>query len=164
MGARRDEWLAPVQRSGVTIMDRFLGEVKLEAPVRHVPVTHAPAANAPVANASIADAPGGKAAQASSRAKAAVLIACVLLGAYFYAAQEKKNAATAHAVQETLEQLAAGPADAAAQGRVFHDKQGNVYCGELGGHNARAAELRLKDGMRLFVCGPGRRAGGPPPR
>jgi hypothetical protein len=150
-------------------MDRFLGEVKIErpaprAPARHVPVTHAPVANAPVAN-TIADAPGGKAAQASSRAKAAVLIACVLLGAYFYAAQEKKNAATAHAVQETLEQLAAGPADAAAvQGRVFHDRQGNVYCGELGGHNARGAELRLKDGMRLFVCGPGPRAGGPPPR
>jgi hypothetical protein len=149
-------------------MDRFLGEVEIErpaplAPARHVPVTHAPVASAPVANAIAA--PGGKAARASSRAKAVVLTACVLLGAYFYAAQEKKNAATAHAVQETLEQLAAGPADAAAlQGRVFHDRQGNVYCGELGGHNARGGELRLKDGMRLFVCGPGPRAGGPPPR
>jgi hypothetical protein len=164
-------------------MDRFLGEVKIDrpaprGPVRHIPVTNAPLAEAPpapapVAPAPVADAPGGKAAQASSRAKALVLTACVLFGAYFYAAQEAKYAASAGAPQalpremrQTLAQLAAGNDEAASvQVRgVFYDKHEGQYCGELNGANAAVAEPRSRDGMRIFVCGPGLRAGGEPSR
>jgi hypothetical protein len=164
-------------------MDRFLGEVKIDRPaprvqVRHMPVSDASWADAPIADmppatAPVADAPGGKAALASRRAKALVLIACVLSGAWFYAAQETKYAAAASASQalppgmrQTLAQLATGTGDAApVQVRgVFYDKHEGQYCGELNGRNAPAGELQSKDGMRVFVCGPGLHAGAPPSR
>jgi hypothetical protein len=171
MGARRAGRLAPDQRSGVTIMDRFLGELKMDAPVRHVPVTNAPVTDGPLTAAPVADAPGGKAALASSRAKAAVLTALVLFGAYFYAAQETKYAAAAASSQalpremrQTLAQLAAGNDDAAAVQvrRVFYDKQEGQYCGELNGGISPGGELRSKDGMRVIVCGPGLHGSGQP--
>jgi hypothetical protein len=147
MGARRAWRLAPDQRSGVTIMDRFLGEAKMDAPL-----------SCP---------PGGKAALASSRAKAGVLVACVLLGAYFYAAQERKNAASASAaqalprdMQETLAQFSAARTEDAAAVQVrkmFYYEQEGVYCGEVNGRNSRGGDLRFKDGVRIFVCGPGLR-------
>lgn len=130
----------------MTIMDRFLGEVKMDAPV-----------SCP---------PGGKAALASSRAKAAVLVACVLLGAHFYAAQERKNAAQASAaqalpreMQQTLAQYSASNEDAAAVQvrKVFYYEQEGVYCGEVNGRNSHGGDLRFKDGVRIFVCGPGLR-------
>jgi hypothetical protein len=108
--------------------------------------------------------PGGKAALASSRTKAGVVIACVLLGVYLYAAQERKHAAAAGAVQAlpremqaTLAQLAArnGEATAVQVRKPFYDKQAGVYCGEIDGASGSRGEPRPGDGVRIFVCGPG---------
>jgi hypothetical protein len=125
-------------------MDRFQGEVKMDAPVSYVP--------------------RGKAALASSRAKAGVVTACILLGVYLYGVQERQHAAAAGAVQalphemeETLAQLAARNEDAAAAQvrKAFYDKQADVYCGEVNGTKGARGELRSPDGVRIFVCGPG---------
>jgi hypothetical protein len=142
MGEGPARRLAPAQCEGVTIMDRFPAEVQV-----NVPITYAP---------------GHKAALATSRAKAAVVIACVLLGAYFYAAEEKKNASASAAqalpreVQDLGMYFAPSNDDPTSMRirQVFYDKRDGVYCGEVNGRGARGGELRLKDGVRIFVCGP----------
>jgi hypothetical protein len=109
-------------------------------------------------------APGRKAALASSRAKTGVLIACALLGAHFYVTQERKNAAPAappqelpREVQDLLSHLnvTSDERTTAQIGKIFYDSRNHVYCGEVNGHNTRGGDARLKDGMRVFVCGPG---------
>jgi hypothetical protein len=127
-------------------MDRFFGEVKVDVPMSH--------------------APAGKAAQASSRAKACFLAACVVLGAYLYFSQESQNAvaaATAPAMpgemQGLMVHLAAKGGDPAAMQirNRFYNQQDGVYCGEVNGLDSRGGELKFKDGVRVFVCGPGGR-------
>jgi hypothetical protein len=134
--------LAPHQLESVTIMDRFPAEVQVEVPMSY--------------------APGRKAALASSRAKACVLVICILLGARFYAVEEKKNAAGAaqalpRQVQDLGLHFAAGSDDPASIRirQVFYDKQEGVYCGEVNSRNVRGGDARFKDGVRIFVCGPG---------
>jgi hypothetical protein len=134
--------LAPHSTESVTIMDRFPGEVQIEVPVSY--------------------APGQKAAVASSRAKACVLIACVLLGVHFYTVQEKKHAAAGaglalpREVQDLGMHLANRGDDPTAMRirEVFFDKHAGVYCGEVNGRNVRGGDARFKDGVRIFVCGP----------
>jgi hypothetical protein len=142
MGARRAWQLATDQGSGVTIMDRFFGEVKIEVPKSYPP--------------------GGKAALASSRAKAGVLVACMLFGVYFYSAQERKHAAAASAakalpreMRQTLSHLSVRDDPTALQVRkVFYDKDDDVVCGEVDGRNRRPGKPGAHDDVRIFVCGP----------
>lgn len=113
---------------------------------------------------SISVGPGGKAAAASTRAKRACLLACVVLAAGMYVSQERSRAAAearlreAHpevpALASRLAQQRGNPA-APAVHNVFYDGKDRVYCGEVGGKAAPGAEVRFRDGVRIFVCGPG---------
>jgi hypothetical protein len=142
MGARRAWQLAPDQGSGVTIMDRYFGEVKIEVPKAY--------------------APGGKAALASSRGKAVFVVACILLGGYLYNVQERKHAAAASAAQalpremrQTLSHLSPRDDPAALHIRkVFYDKEDGVVCGEVDGRKRHAGQPGAQGEVRVFVCGP----------
>jgi hypothetical protein len=126
-------------------MDRFFGEVKVDMPTSYPPA--------------------GKAARASSRAKAGFLAACVVLGAYLSFTQESRNAVAAAApqlpgeMQGLMVHLAAKGADSAAMQirNRFYNQQAGVYCGEVNGLDSRGGELKFKDGVRVFVCSPGGR-------
>jgi hypothetical protein len=52
-------------------------------------------------------------------------------------------------------QFAAEPSDPAAVAvrNFFYDRKDRVYCGELDGRTSAGAEVRFKDGVRIFVCG-----------
>lgn len=113
---------------------------------------------------SIAPATSGKAAAASVRAKRACLVACVLVATSFYVSEEKNHAGATPGPQREVKDLMAHFAvkfdDAASVNlrKVFYDKQDGVYCGEVNGHSDRGGDVKLKDGVRIFVCGPGVRA------
>lgn len=142
MGAPPARGLAQSQWEDLTIMDRFFGEGKVEAPISHVPA--------------------GKAALASSRAKAAVLATCVVLGAYLYFTQESRNAVAAatgplpSGMQGLMVHLAAKGGDPAAMQirNRFYSQRDGVYCGEVNGLDRSGGALKFKDGVRVFVCGP----------
>jgi hypothetical protein len=112
-------------------------------------------------DASISVAPGGKAAAASIRAKRVVLLACALLGVVLYASQERRHAAAASrlgAAHPDMQQLVSryalqggAPAAVTVHG-LFYDKKGAVYCGEVNGQTRRGAEVKFKEGVRIFVC------------
>ncbi|MFL6671700.1 MAG: hypothetical protein ACJ8LG_00240 [Massilia sp.] len=109
---------------------------------------------------------GSKAAAASSRAKRAILIVCALLAAASYVSEEKHRAqanADGQGMYREVHDLMAHFAirfdDAASVsvGKLFYEKQSRVYCGEVNRRNGRGAEVKLKDGVRIFVCGPSMR-------
>lgn len=111
---------------------------------------------------------GSKAAAASSRAKRAILIFCGLLAASSYLAEEKHRAADdAHGqgiyreTHDLVARFAVRFDDAASikVGKLFYEKQDRVYCGEVNGRDGHGDDLKLKDGVRIFVCGPGVRQG-----
>lgn len=115
-------------------------------------------------DSSISVAPGGKAAAASFRAKRAVLVACVVLASARYVSEERSHAAARARlsgaqpeIQRAVSRFAVQPQDPAALAlrRFFYDKKDGVYCGELDSRTSRGAELKLKDGVRIFVCGSG---------
>lgn len=113
---------------------------------------------------SISTAGSGKAAAASSRAKRGFLVVCVLLATSLYVSQERTRAAAEarlgqahpemHAVAARFAQPGDDPAALAVRG-LFYDSKDGVYCGEVNGRTSRGAEVRFKDGVRIFVCGPG---------
>jgi hypothetical protein len=108
--------------------------------------------------------PDKKAALASSRAKRGFLIACVLLAASIYVSEEKKRAAADAAglgmrreMQELMARFAVrfdNPASVNVR-NLYYDKEDRVYCGEVNGRGSHGREMKLKDGVRIFVCGPG---------
>jgi hypothetical protein len=113
---------------------------------------------------SFSEPPGGKAAAASSRAKRVVLLACVLLASALYVSEERSHAAAgaklsgAHPeMHDVVARFAAQPGDPAAVAvrNFFYDKKEGVYCGELNSRTSHGTELKLKDGVRIFVCSPG---------
>lgn len=113
---------------------------------------------------SISEAPGGKAAAASTRAKRAVLLACVVLALALYVSEERSHEAARARLHEAQPEMrkvvarfAAQPADPAAVAvrNFFYDRKEGVYCGELDSRTSRGTEVKLKDGVRIFVCGPG---------
>jgi hypothetical protein len=115
-------------------------------------------------DSSISGAPRGKAAAAGTRAKRAVLAACVALASVLYVSEERSHAAARARlygaqpeIQKVVARLAAQPGDPAAVAvrNFFYDKKDGVYCGELDSRTSRGAEVRFKDGVRIFVCGPG---------
>ncbi len=115
-------------------------------------------------DSSISEAPGGKAAAASTLAKRAVMLACVVLALGLYVSEERSHAAARARLygarpemRKALARYAAQPADPAAfmVHNFFYDKKDGVYCGELDSRTSRGAQVKLKDGVRIFVCGPG---------
>lgn len=113
---------------------------------------------------SISEAPGGKAAAASTFAKRAVLLACVLLALALYVSEERSHAAARARLygaqpemRRAVTRYAAQPTDPAevAVRNFFYDNKDGVYCGELDSRTSRGAEVKLKDGVRIFVCGSG---------
>jgi hypothetical protein len=108
--------------------------------------------------------PDRKAALASSRAKRGFVIACVLLGVSIYVSEEKKRAAADAAglgmrreMQELMARFAVKFDNSASLNvrNLYYDKQDGVHCGEVNGRTSRGAQMKLKDGVRIFVCGPG---------
>jgi hypothetical protein len=114
---------------------------------------------------SISTTQGGKAAAASTRAKRGFLVLCVLLAAAMYVSQERSRAqadARLGGASPEMHALAARfsqPGDAAALTvrKLFYDRQDGVYCGEVNGRTSGGAEVRFRDGVRIFVCSPGLR-------
>ena len=113
---------------------------------------------------SISGAPGGKAAAASIRAKRTVLFACVLLALVMYVSEERSHTAARARLygaqpemRKAVARFAGEPADPAAVAvrNFFYDKKDGVYCGELNSRTSSGAEVKFKDGVRIFVCGPG---------
>jgi hypothetical protein len=105
-----------------------------------------------------------KAALASSRAKRGVLIACVLIGTSVYVSEEKKRAAADadglgvhREMQELMARFAVKFDNSASVSvrNLYYDKQDQVYCGEVNGRTGRGGQVKFKDGVRIFVCGPG---------
>jgi hypothetical protein len=112
---------------------------------------------------SISTGPGGKAAAAGSRAKRGFLLACVLLAAVMYVSQERSRAAAdarlsvaRPEMHELVSRFLAQPDDPAVVTvhKLFYDRREDVYCGEVNSRNSRGAEVKFKDGVRIFVCGP----------
>jgi basic membrane lipoprotein Med (substrate-binding protein (PBP1-ABC) superfamily) len=108
--------------------------------------------------------PDKKAALASSRAKRAVLVACVVIGTGVYVSQEKRRAAADaggvglhREMQELMARFAVKFDTSVAVNvrNLYYDKQDRVYCGEVNGRTDRGSEIKFKDGVRIFVCGPG---------
>lgn len=112
---------------------------------------------------SISHGPGGKAAAASTTAKRACLLACVVLAAGMYVSQERSRAAAEARLPQAYPDAPALAARLAQQRgnkgpavrNVFYDSKDGVYCGEVDGTPRRPAEVRFRDGVRIFVCGPG---------
>jgi hypothetical protein len=104
-----------------------------------------------------------KAAQAGRRAKRGFLVVCVLLAASIYVSQEKRGAADAggramhREMQDLMAHFAVRFDESAAAGvrALYYDKQDRIYCGEVNGRNSRGGEAKFRDGVRIFVCGPG---------
>lgn len=113
---------------------------------------------------SISNTQGGEAAAASNRTKRTVLALCMLLAAGMYVSQERSRATLPEVrpgqARPDMHEVAARyarPGDAAALAvrKVFYDGQEGVYCGEVSGRTSTGAEARFRDGVRIFVCGPG---------
>jgi hypothetical protein len=109
---------------------------------------------------SMDQAPSGKAAAASNRAKRGFLVACLLLAAGLYIQQEPSHRDAGASQRDELQDLQAHFAvrfDESASvnvRRVFYNKEDGVSCGEVNGRDNRGGTVKLKDGVRIFVCGP----------
>lgn len=111
---------------------------------------------------SISPGPGGKAAVAGTRAKRAFLLACMLLAAGLYASQEhgrKAGAARLQPARPGVQEVAArfalqdGDPAVVTVRNHFYDSKDRVHCGEVGARTGSGAEVKFRDGVRIFVCG-----------
>jgi hypothetical protein len=111
-----------------------------------------------------AQAPGNRAAIASRQAQRVVVIACLLAG---WAWQQA--GAGSRGVEMVPLPLARAPLDAGVArvalrlgdsdtvlvGELAYRKNAREMCGEVNGIDSSGAAIRFKDGIRIFMCGPG---------